>query len=390
MSLVLPNFRALQSRAEFFVNAPFDDESISTFCDDVKWRIANYMAIVHQAGMHAAELVQGLPYAAEEGGFEDAFMGAYILRQTEQALRELLEEDEEMSKMIQAYYTTTNEEDADARRKSQEFDRDHLSDLNGEFRQSAKGYETGRASDGQIADSAAGGSRRTLDEHVEAAQDRPEQTIEVRVYEDGVKRGSVGSPLPELPADTTAAPDANVPAVTPVDISVSSVENPAPPKPEEDDEIEDIAVRLFGEKPERITVKAPDYSKSTPNSAFRSAIGWMVDHIIMAGSGSKNRGKYPRIAPLMIKQVPAARLRLPGDEGGGFPDIARKLRDLDPGDSAAVRDVVDEFMNMLGSGGSRRSNEPAWAASAREDGGWKESGENGGFSVGNEGDDDDF
>ncbi len=418
MNTVPVNFKGLRYMAEYVVNEAFEDNVVSTYCSAVQVRINDYLTIIHQAGGHAADLVATLPYAKEEGGFDGAFIGAYILRETERALRQVLEEDDEMREMIQGYYTTTEAEDSEMRREASRFDFDHHGDKNREFQESAAGFIDQVAPESAISDSAAGGSAAEQAAIINKALTTKPATIEVQVYtDDQAERAPTSqnaSPIetaahidapvdlpptqsepPSVPVVTdTVLHDASLPPA-PVDAELEEAALPPSPEPQiiaADDDSEaypkDPALLLFGERPVKIDIKAPDFSKKTPNEAFRSAVSWLVDHIIMVASGSRTPGKFPRIAPLMMKDVPqeyatspremekitrnirhhASKLRVPNEDtmGGEF---RRMLDGIDPRDPNAMIDAMRQMTDRLS---GKDPNRPEWADSASE-GEWNES-----------------
>lgn len=426
MNSVPVNYRSLRFIAEYAVNQACEDDVVSTYRSAVQVRINDYLTIIHQAGGHAADLVATLPYAKEEGGFDGAFIGVYILRETEEALRAVLEEDDEMREMIRGYYTTTEAEDSLMRRQAGEFDRDHHADKNRAFQESAAGFIDQVAPESAISDSAAGGSAAEQAAIIDGALMAKPKNIEVQVYADDAERvptvaASTAAPspaqdvpetpiqknVPETPTLSQSEESSNLPPTADTTLSDASL----PPAPaqvpltkailppatvpaivEVKDDTEaypvDPALKLFGERPVKIDIKAPDFSKKTPNEAFRSAVSWLVDHIIMVASGSRTPGKFPRIAPLMMQDVPAeyatsptemetvtrnirhhaSKLRVPNEDTLGG-EMRRMLDGIDPTDSGSFIDAMEKMTDALR---GRDPNRPSYADSAHEDGGWRE------------------
>ncbi len=344
--------RGLQGKAKYFTDAAFEtaDEDVAGFGSHVRFTIENYLAIVHQAGTHAADLVNTLWYPDEEGGVLDGFTGYYILTETRRVLREILEEDEEMRAMIEGYYTTTAEEDAAAAAEAAKFNRDHAGDKDSDVHDSAKGFVDNRVSEKLIHDAAAGGDKATQDDHIQNALAMTPIKVEVRLYDDSAVR-SDSDALPPPPVELQES------------ASVSETIDV--------DEIVDPAVALFNERPQRIKIDAPNYSKSTPAKAFRSAMSWMVDHIVYVASGSKKQGSFPRLAPIIAPYLPApyavtvpeldkivrdlrhhaSQLRVPGEDDHG--SIANIFAQIDPEDPAGSMQNIFEQLT-----GRRREDDP--------------------------------
>lgn len=350
--------------------------------------VHTYAALVDQAGRHAADLLTALPYAKEEGGYMDAYIGLHILEHARAALRELLEEDETMRGLIDGYYTTTRAEDADARREARRYDLEHNADKQAHFHDAARAHDAGKPTDDDIADSAAGGDRHTLDAHVEAAQDRLTATADIRVYQQDTRTPVTPAVAPQ---GVPAGQSEHMPLPQPQDAEQSVVpghvsQSPAVPAPAAP-VVDDPAVRLFAERPTRITVQAPDYARQSPSAVFRGVTQWLFEHLIMVASGSRKRDSFPRIAPLISADLPidyavslpelqqltadirhhVGKLRLPDDGGAG--SLRAVLDGLDPRDPDAVQDAMGRMLDMLG--GARGRTSP-YGESAMDGGEWCE------------------
>lgn len=393
-----PNFAALDYYADLKLRDAFGEDFETAVVNVVN----TYLSIIQQAGDRAADFITALPYADPEGGYEDAFIGVRLLRQTRSALQVLLKDDGIMRDMIKTPDATTPEFDEEVRRASILFDLEHHSKHNSAFARDAREYDVGKPTKSDIEDSAAdGGSRALLDAHVEAAQDRKHSSAEIRLYDENAERGvhseqtspdvsqatgadASRTPVQENPTDASKSSELNQLASSDAQMVPTTPDNSAIPAR---GVIRDPAIHLFGERPVRITVQAENYSGKKPNETFRGSTTWLADHIIKVASGSRKADSFPRIAPLISSEISiqyaisvpelkklvtdirslVRRLRPPHDDTGDNMSVL-----LDAGyDPNDPRTFIDAFRKLAGQG-KNDSNRPSYADSARGDGGWKE------------------
>jgi hypothetical protein len=386
MSLKAPNFKGLQAQAMYHVDEPFEHGDIQSLSGAVQNHIEIYLGITHQAGARAAELVESLPYPEKEGGYVDAFMALHILRSTQAALKSILEDDAEMNEMVNQYYQTTDADDAEARREAAQFNKDHYGDLDEEFKKSAEGFVDDRVSEQVIMDAAAGGSHAQQEADLAEALKAKTTKIEVRAYPEGVERGKHDQSVADVSAEKLPITESAFPTPTPVRTPESAPVQSSEPTSSIDEEgpLEDLALKLFQERPTRYKVEAPNYSKRTPGEAFRAAAKWMFDHIIIVAAGSRTPSSYPRIAPLMSKTVTpeyaqtvasldgmvrairhhVSKLRVSGEDDHGLGKI-RAI--FDNFDSSNPEGIADAFKDALeGLRGGPKDDTPSYENSAQE------------------------
>ncbi len=324
-----------EGNATDILNDAFPDEENRTraFRDRLMFIINTYASQNDQAGPQLADLVESLPYN-KEFGHQDALIALQILRETNEALYELLEDDEEFKASLRGS-TDDPDVDREVRASAREFSDHH--DLSGK---DAIGREARAAgdmiNDRAISDSFYDGkSARGVEEDIHTSHRDgigESVTADVLTY-DGTSPG---------PASTNTAAEKLGADQSPV-----STSTPEPP---------DAATRLFGEKPRRITVDTPKFTGKNPGTVFREAIDWLAKNLIAIASGTSSQDKFPRIAPIidvksgekysttrdelmdLVEEIRSRFGRLRSPSGG--TDVHDLLINFDPNNPAGAMDIL--------------------------------------------------
>lgn len=297
-----------------------DDETPygEAFRNRLRFTLQTYCQQHDQAGEQTAAFAEHIP-CNNEFGIEGAIGGLMILRQTREALTELLQDDADFLESYRGEHVTDDETDRSVREDAREFTKRNevSSEINAIVHQTAT---EGEATEKEIIDASydfKDGAKTEFDVAL-SARDRLE---------------------PELPR--VAVPQAPV-------------------------------ERAKDDGPRAIVLKHVTYFGESPSIVFNRAKKWLVDAIIKIAAGSEEYDRFPRIAPLVDKpelgthgttraelsqlsrdiRDMADRLRPPLSENfselGDLMKIAvEKLGDGVPGPDE-VKDVMSSFMQMFG------------------------------------------
>lgn len=225
--------------------------------ESLQFNINAYLSLHDQAGARSYEFVQALPRGKEHGA-EDAVIALRILRRTRDALRELVQHDEEFKRSFQGDKITSEETDASVRRDAAAFTkRNEVDDAtNAAIHASAT---EGEATEKQVSDAAYGFQDSDVVEHrvAQSARDCLDAPTE-----------TADAPLPAIgsPGDASASDGGIVPS--------------------------------YG-SPERIRLTKQTYLQQSPSIVFNQAKKWLIDAIVAVVSGSNAEDRFPRIRPLM-------------------------------------------------------------------------------------------
>ncbi len=290
----------------------------------------NVYCIMHDlAGKQAHAFVQRLPFYKDP--IENAVSGRMMLRQTHQALTELLGDDVEFLESFRGEHVTDDETDQHVREEAREYAKDTevSADVNDIVRKTAA---EGEATEKHIADAAYNFQDAEQVEHDIALSMRD-----------------------QLPTERSE-PTPLAPAARPPLQKSNGTKEEAPP--------------------ERVLIQQESYLGQTPSVVHRRSTKWLADAIIAVCCGSlrEREHEFPRIAPLIdrpelgewgsmksdilrcvaeIRDM-VHRLRPPLSERyEELQDLMERLRrpnsDGSSNELDTVRDVLEAFRNFHGS-----------------------------------------
>ena len=399
---IQPGYLAyLSGEARDDLNRPFDGDdstnpSPTAYRTQLKNLIDTHMAS-DVAGQSIATFVEELPYH-ENFGYRDALIGIQILRDTQAALDELLDDDEALRNSVRDERNQTDDETDDAvKAAAKDYDEFVGADeKNAIAREGSKGY--GRTiSESEIADSIGEAPHEEIMESVYDDESEP-STAEVRLYEKEAPQSAARTDTPaanEEAVSTTdeVTEDMGPPTESPVSVDTHGA--PVDERPAEDKPM-NPALALFDEEPQHIEIKHPDI-KGMPNTVFRESKKWLREHIIAIATGTRTKDSFPRIAPLIVQEddpefamtieevrrlVSGVKRRFSllrfskGKHDGPGLDIIGKDRDGDPNTDDlfdAMGDLTDALGSMRDSISNRKDDEGTSFRPWNDDGdGWQE------------------
>jgi len=231
-----------------------------------------YCGLVEQAGRGCMEIVRKLPIV-EGKPLADAVVAYEILKETHEALESLLEDDAVFDESLRGGLSIDAERDRQISEEARAFDQEYKIDKEQEILKSAR---EGQISDAEISDAATKWKNAHREDNEVAAsrrgdEDRMKETLRI-----------------------TSASNAT-PSSKHSDVQATKVE------------------RAEWEEPEEFDVTEPDFVGTSPNLCFRRATKWLADTIISISTGSQQKGRYPRLSPLLRSTVSEGPI-LPSEE----------------------------------------------------------------------------
>lgn len=288
-----------------------------------------YCGLVEQAGRGCMEIIRKLPQV-DGKPVADAAVALELLRETDEALQQLAEDDAAFDESLRGALKNDPERDRYVSEEAAAFDKDFNVDAGKEAQYMASARE-GQISDAQISDLATKWKNANREDNEVAASrrgddDRAKETVRIAPIQAQPLKGN--SPT-------------------------TSIDN-------------------NWDTPEPFEVTEPDFVGTSPNLCFRKSTRWLIDTLIRAGTGSEKQGSYPRLSPLLrstingknilasdevIKLIAGIRrkaddLRRPNIDESSIADImdsiGDKLNDVDPDLRSKLGNMFSQFGGMFG------------------------------------------
>lgn len=283
-----------------------DDETPygEAYRNKFRFIIQTYCQQHDQAGEQTAAFVELLP-CNSEFGIDGAVKGLMILRQTREALAELLKDDADFLESYRGDNVTSEETDRSVRQDAREF---------------TKRNEVSPEIDSVVRKTATEGEA-TEKEIMDASYN----------FQDGAKAefDVALSARDRLPDDKPAKAASLIP--------VTPTVSPSVPAPQID-------------RPVFVILKKQTYFGGSPSIVFNRAKKWFVDAIIKIAAGSERHDHFPRIAPLVDKPELGAHATTLVE----LSQLACDIRDMTDRLRPPLSERFDDLTDML----SRAINKP--------------------------------
>lgn len=384
----------LAGELEDALDAVYKDDATPVgraYRDKLQFVIQTYCQQHDQAGEQTAAFVRDIP-CNERFDFEGAIGGLIILRQTHEALAELLQDDADFKASYRGEEVTDDKTDRYVRQTAHDYEKDTQvgEDVNDIVRRTAA---EGEATEKEVTDAsydsddgagmefniALSARDRLKPEEIVASATPDPMPIETSDGEVWVKGEEVLPVEPDAPVQPNkvvqASMEESITSVPDRSTPVENIGNFVVSEPPRRDEPPPAAPVSASAEPECIKIVSQTYFGQTPSVAFNRAKEWLTNTIIKIAAGSEVRDEFPRIAPLVDKKEferhgttreeltrlareirnMTRRLRPPlSERHGELMDLMERIA-LRPGGGGPSKDevdsILDSFTEMFGGSG---------------------------------------
>lgn len=349
----------LGGELEDALDAVYEDDATPVgraYRDKFQFVIQTYCQQHDQAGERTAAFVREIP-CNERFGLEGAIGGLIILRQTHEALTELLQDDADFRASYRGDDVTDDETDRAVRKTARDYEKDTQVDerVNDIVRRKAV---EGEATDEQFLNASYdsdNGAQVEFDIAL-SARDRlkpKDEPLAPAVSRPSHVEGLTGDVPAQARDVPLVEPDAPVPGEsTPVGtigglgVRESSRRDAAP------------VAKPTSARPERITIVPQTHFGGSPSVVFNRAKEWFVDMIVKVAAGSEQDDEFPRIEPLVDKKE----FERHGTTREELLKLAREIRDMTRRLRPPLSERHDDLMEMM----QRSLNKPGGGPTSGE------------------------
>lgn len=368
------------------VDEPFiDDEGYAQTLKDV---IEIYGGVPAHIAYRLADVLDQLPRNTEST-LDDAAWALDILVQTRNALNELLENDRTLMESAQEDKPLTDREKENIRREAAKFDADYLEttdEKNAEFKKGGDAYDHDGIDNKGTRGSFYGVRAHDVDAHENAIRanadnQNPEKeflelhdvfTKPTDVAENKKSNIHENPKQPDMTCSESkdAASTQDVPPVVKTQshektAESASAENASSEKSaDEKDTPEKPTKAPVAVHRETLKIKVPRLAAISPGEAFKTAIKWTMNCLVVITTGSNVPDHYPRLSPIigldgsplktsddvakMLAELARKfqKLRAP-DAGDGFDDVFDGLMEADPKDPGSMLDSLKRLTDRI-------------------------------------------
>ncbi len=335
----------LAGEVEDALDAVYKDDATPVgraYRDKFQFVVQTYCQQHDQAGEQTAAFVREIP-CNEQFDLHGAIGGLIILRQTHEALTELLQDDADFKASYRGEEVTDDETDRHVRKTARDYERDTQvsEDVNGIVRKTAV---EGEATDEEFLNASYDSDNGAAVEFDIAlsARDRLEPKDDVPAT----------NPVTSLPA--------HAPGGVPVQAHDVPVVEPSAPVSDgstlvgtigglavhESSRREQPAAAVVAPAsigPERIAIVPQTHFGGSPSVVFNRAKEWFADMIVKIAAGSERRDDFPRIAPLVDKKE----FEQHGTTREELVRLAREIRDMTRRLRPPLSERHDDLLEMM-------------------------------------------